>query len=92
MGIDYRYSKWYAAFKASADWERLTSEQEGFETLSQVDLLYTLSLNAPLPFDVNLNTDFNLFMRRGYGDQTMNTNEWVWNISLNRYIDKRKHG
>lgn len=90
LGIDYRYSKWYAAFKASADWERLTSEQEGFETLSQVDLLYTLSLNAPLPFDVNLNTDFNLFMRRGYGDQTMNTNEWVWNISLNRYIDKRK--
>lgn len=90
VGIDYRYSKWYAAFKASADWERLTSEQEGFETLSQVDLLYTLSLNAPLPFDVNLNTDFNLFMRRGYGDQAMNTNEWVWNINLNRYIDKRK--
>ncbi|RHP66164.1 hypothetical protein DXA74_03305 [Bacteroides sp. OF04-15BH] len=32
----------------------------------------------------------NLFMRRGYGDQSMNTNEWVWNANLSRCIDKRK--
>lgn len=90
VGIDYRYSEWHAAFKASADWERLTSAQEGFETLSQVDFLYTLSLKAPLPFEMDLNTDLNLFMRRGYGDQAMNTNEWVWNANLSRNIDKRK--
>lgn len=89
-GIDYRHSKWHAAFKASADWERLTSAQEGFETLSQIDYLYTLSLKAPLPFEVDLNTDLNLFMRRGYGDQAMNTDEWVWNANLSRSIDKRK--
>lgn len=89
-GIDYRYSKWHAAFKASADWERLTSAQEGFETLSQVDFLYTLSLNAPLPLGVDLNTDLNLFMRRGYSEQGMNTDEWVWNANLSRCIDKRK--
>lgn len=90
VGVDYRYSKWHAAFKASADWERLTSGQEGFETLSQVDLLYTLSLNAPLPLGIELNTDLNLFMRRGYSDQTMNTDEWVWNVNLSRSMDKRK--
>lgn len=90
VGIDYRYSKWHAAFKASADWEHLTSAQEGFKTLSQVDYLYTLTLKAPLPFEIDLNTDLNLFMRRGYGDQTMNTNEWVWNANLSRSIDKRK--
>ena len=90
IGIDYRYSKWHAGFKASADWERLTSAQEGFETLSQVDYLYTLNLDAQLPFDVTFNTDMNLFMRRGYGDQSMNTNEWVWNANLSRCIDKRK--
>lgn len=90
VGIDYRYSEWHAAFKASADWERLTSAQEGFETLSQVDFLYTFSLKAPLPFEMDLNTDLNLFMRRGYGDQAMNTNEWVWNANLSRNIDKRK--
>lgn len=90
VGVNYRYSKWYAAFKASADWERLTSAQKGFETLSQVDFLYTLNLKAPLPFSVDLNTDLNLFMRRGYSDQAMNTDEWVWNANLTRYIDKRK--
>ena len=90
VGVNYRYSKWYAAFKASADWECLTSAQEGFETLSQVDFLYTLNLNAPLPLGVDLNTDLNLFMRRGYSDQAMNTDEWVWNANLSRYIDKRK--
>lgn len=90
IGADYRHSKWHAAFKASADWERLTSGQEGFETLSQVDLLCTLSLNAPLPLSVDLNTDLNLFMRRGYSDQAMNADEWVWNASLSRSIDKRK--
>ena len=29
-------------------------------------------------------------MRRGYSDQAMNTDEWVWNANLSRYIDKRK--
>lgn len=90
VGIDYRYSKWHASFKASADWERLTSAQEGFETLSQVDFLYTISLNAPLLFSIDLNTDMNLFMRRGYSNRAMNTDEWVWNVNLSRCIDKRK--
>ena len=90
VGIDYRYAKWHAAFKASADWERLTSAQEGFETLSQVDFLYTLSLTAPLPLGIDLNTDLNLFMRRGYSENAMNTNEWVWNANITRNIDKRK--
>lgn len=90
IGIDYRSLKWHAGFKASADWERLTSAQEGFETLSQVDYLYTLNLDTQLPFNVTFNTDMNLFMRRGYGDQSMNTNEWVWNANLSRCIDKRK--
>lgn len=89
-GIDYRYSKWHASFKASADWERLTSAQEGFETLSQVDFLYTISLNAPLLFSIDLNTDMNLFMRRGYSNRAMNTDEWGWNVNLSRCIDKRK--
>ena len=90
VGIDYRYSKWHASFKASADWERLTSAQEGFETLSQVDFLYTISLNTPLLFNIDLNTDMNLFMRRGYSNRAMNTDEWVWNVNLSRCIDKRK--
>lgn len=90
VGIDYRYNKWHAAFKASADWERLTSTQKNFKTLNQIDYLYTLSLKAPLPFDVDLSTDLNLFMRRGYEDSSMNTNEWVWNAGLTRSIDKRK--
>lgn len=89
-GVEYRYNQWHAAFKASADWERLTSAQAGFETLSQIDYLYTLSLKAPLPLGVDLNTDLNLFMRRGYGNQAMNTDEWVWNVNLSRCIDKRK--
>lgn len=90
VGVDYRYSKWHAAFKASADWEHLTSTQEGFETLSQVDFLYTFSLSAPLPLGIDLNTDLNLFMRRGYSDSSMNTDEWVWNANLSRCIDKQK--
>lgn len=90
VGVDYRYSKWHAGFKASADWERLTSAQEEFETLSQVDFLYTLNLNAPLPLGVDFNTDLNLFMRRGYSDRAMNTDEWVWDANLSRCIDKRK--
>lgn len=89
-GVDYRHSKWHAGFKASADWERLTSAQAGFETLSQVDFLYTLTLNAPLPLDFGLNTDLNLFMRRGYSDRAMNTDEWVWNANLSRSLGKRK--
>jgi hypothetical protein len=89
-GVDFRYEKWHASFKVSADWERLFSEQTGFETLSQVDYLYTVSLTAPLPFDIDLDTDLNLFMRRGYSDRAMNTEEWVWNANLSRCLNKQK--
>lgn len=90
VGIDYRYNKWHAGLKVSADWERLTSEQENFNTLSQVDVLYTLNFKAPLPFDVDFNTQLNWFMRRGYSNHAMNTDEWVWDLNLNRHLDKRK--
>jgi hypothetical protein len=89
-GVDFRYEKWHASFKVSVDWERLFSEQTGFETLSQVDYLYTISLTAPLPFDIDLDTDLNLFMRRGYSDRAMNTEEWVWNANLSRCLNKQK--
>lgn len=90
VGVDYRFSKWHVSFKASADWERLTSDREDFVTTSQTDMLYTLGLNAPLPWDISLNTDFNAFIRRGYSDPTMNTDEYVWNATLTRSLDRRK--
>jgi hypothetical protein len=47
-------------------------------------------MTAPLPFDIDLDTDLNLFMRRGYSDRAMNTEEWVWNANLSRCLNKQK--
>jgi hypothetical protein len=36
------------------------------------------------PWGMNLSTDFHCFSKRGYSDQTLNTNELIWNAQLSQ--------
>lgn len=90
LGLDFRKGEFHAGFKASADWGRATSSRLGFETISTVDMLYRLTLHAPIVWGISADTDLNLFARTGYGDASMNTSQWVWNASLSRALDRQK--
>ncbi len=43
-----------------------------------------LTLNTP--FSLSLSTDISMQSRRGYSDQTMNTNELIWNVQLSQSL------
>lgn len=89
LSFDFRRSAYHAGLKASADWGRANGSRSTFRTMSTIDMLYTLTLQAPVIWGITAATDLNLFMRRGYGDSSMNTDEWVWNASLARKLDRK---
>ena len=65
-------------------WQHISSRREGFENFNLADVTTTFTAQLKLPWRLELNTDMNLYTRRGYNDSQMNTNEWVWNARLSR--------
>ncbi len=47
--------------------------------LSHYSFSYGLSAHWNFWFGLNLSTDINQNSRRGYADEVMNTNQWIWN-------------
>ena len=45
---------------------------------------YGPSITATMPWGMSLSTDLSESSRRGYSDQSMNTNELVWNLQLSQ--------
>ena len=70
--------------KATARWNRVTSNRIGFEKISCVDFNYGVSGFWSLPLKIKLASDFTVYSRRGYNDALMNDNEIVWNARLER--------
>ena len=70
--------------KADVHYQRSTSERADFTTLNVVDFDYGVTAQIELPWKMQLSTDLTMYSRRGYSEQTMNTNELVWNARLTR--------
>lgn len=90
FGADFRRNGYHVGLSLSADWAHATSNREGFQTINTVDWLCRLIGHVPLPWRFEFHTDLNFFCRTGYGDNSMNTDEWVWNASLSRPLDRSK--
>lgn len=56
-----------------------TSTNTAATDLSHYSYSYGLSANWNFWFGLNLSTDINQNSRRGYADEVMNTNQWIWN-------------
>ena len=70
--------------KADVHYQRSTSERADFTTLNVFDFDYGVTAQIELPWKLQLSTDLTMYSRRGYSEQTMNTNELVWNARLTR--------
>ncbi len=55
------------------------STSEAATDLDVYNFSYGLSANWNFWFGLNLSTDINQQSRRGYADDIMNTNQWIWN-------------
>ena len=90
LRADYRFEKWTAGAKATVKHTRLTGGGPAFTPFHYTDAAMGITLTAPLPGGVDLETDVMAYLRRGYADASMNTTDWVWNASLAKAFGKRK--
>lgn len=52
---------------------------------------YGLNVNITTPWGTNLSTDIHQNSRRGYNDQSLNTNELVWNAQISHSFLKKRN-
>ena len=88
LGFEYKWEKTTAYAKANATYRYATGNREDFTTIHAIDYDYGLTLKSELPWGVNLSTDLTMYSRRGYADESMNTNDLVWNTRLSKSILK----
>lgn len=86
LTLDYSSKGWNIGLKVRGSYNRLTGNRTDFTDINAWDYNYGVNARIPLPFDIHLNTDFTVFSRRGYGDPSLNTDDLVWNVRLERSV------
>ena len=71
-------------------WERLSSDRQDFQDFSAFTCRTSLAAILKLPWKLDFSTDLTLYSRTGYADESLNTNDLVWNARLSRPFFKGK--
>lgn len=58
------------------------SRRPDFNTINADVFNYGVTGNFKLPYNFGINTDFNIYGRRGYGVKELDTNDAIWNVRL----------
>lgn len=82
LKADYRRGKLRVGVKASGNYYRAVGTRTSFATINAYDFRYGATLQAELPWKLQLATDLTMYSRRGYEYHEMNTNDLVWNARL----------
>lgn len=64
------------------------SERENFNNMTWYEYWPYIRAFVKLPTNMNLNTQFNPYFRRGYINSSMNTTEYVWDATLTKSFTK----
>jgi hypothetical protein len=90
LKANYCVDKWNAGVKIGMNWLNGTSRRESFERVNSYNWVFGGNGQIELPFSMELSTDFNVYLRRGYSDASMNTTEYVWNARISKKFLKGK--
>lgn len=81
-----QFGKHTLGFNSSFGISRSTSKRENFNAFTLYDFNYGITADIRLPWNLRLSTDLTMFSRRGYADNSANTNDLVWNARLTKSI------
>ena len=70
------------SFNFRATYARTENELQASRNLTTWNYNYGGNAGITFPWETRLNTDFHCYSKRGYSDQTLNTNELIWNAQL----------
>ena len=91
MAVTFRpSSKYEFGAKTSLVYQHSTSPRTDFTTIDVCDFNYGCTAQVELPLNMQLSTDLTMYSRRGYIEDSMNTNELVWNARLTKRMLKGK--
>ena len=89
LSLRYRpTSKMEFGINGSLAYQHSNSNRESFETLNVYTYNYGANAQIELPWGFQISTDLTLYSRRGYSEQSMNTNELVWNARMAKKLMK----
>jgi hypothetical protein len=83
-GLSYRIGPHTVGLNGGVSWRRARSVIHLFETINAFN--YNARLNSLVNMGAGwqLSSDLNLYARRGYSDNTLNTTDWIWNATLSK--------
>jgi len=88
--ISFR-NKWLSfSLNGNVTYARTENELQSSRNLSTWNYSYGGNTKITFPWGTNLSTDAHMFSKRGYSDQTLNTNELIWNAQLSHSFLKGK--
>ncbi|MCI6618977.1 MAG: outer membrane beta-barrel protein [Prevotella sp.] len=84
LGASYRNSWLEVELDGSLNYTHSRNELQSQSDLDTWQFSYGLNVNLTAPWGTSLSTDIHENSRRGYNDNSMNTNELVWNAQVSQ--------
>ena len=88
LTLDWQLGRVRLGAKGYVGYNQSHSHRDGFQTQHVWDFNYGPTLNAELPWHLQLKTDLTMYSRRGFASPSANTNDLVWNARLSRHFTK----
>jgi uncharacterized membrane protein YgcG len=82
VSLSYRNRWLNFSLNGRATYARTENRLQASRNLTTWNFNYGGSTRITFPWESNLSTDFHIYSKRGYSDETLNTNEVIWNAQL----------
>ena len=84
LALSYRNDWLEVELNGSVNYQKNRSELQANNNLDTWQFTYGTTLSLYAPWGTQLTTGMNMQSRRGYNDNSMNTNELIWNAQLSQ--------
>jgi hypothetical protein len=82
LRLTYRTGLFEFGVRGGVNYQHARNELQKNANLDTWSFNYGTEVNATLPWNMQISTDIRMNSRRGYSDNTMNTNELIWNAQI----------
>ena len=84
ISLSFR-NKWLSfSLNGRTTYARTENRLQASNNLTTWNFQYGGNTKITFPWGSNLSTDFHMYSKRGYADETLNTNELLWNAQLSQ--------
>lgn len=88
LNLDYSIGNWKVGLNGYIGWNQARSKRNGFKTINVYDYHFGTTVQAQLPWNMQISSDLTLYERSGYNAEALNDHNLVWNARLTKNIPK----